>query len=84
MAAVRASGDRRARLATINAPTMVLHGEADPLVPVAGGRDTAANIAGAELRIVPGMGHDLPPALYETFIDVIWRAVSRARQPATA
>jgi pimeloyl-ACP methyl ester carboxylesterase len=86
MAAVRASGDRRARLATITAPTMVLHGEADPLVPVIGGRDTAANIPGAELRTVPGMGHDLPPALYETFVAAIWRAVSRARaaQPATA
>jgi pimeloyl-ACP methyl ester carboxylesterase len=86
MAAVRGSGDRRARLATIKAPAVVLHGEADPLVPVAGGRDTAANIPGAELRTVPGMGHDLPPALYDTFVDAIWRAVTRARasQPATA
>jgi pimeloyl-ACP methyl ester carboxylesterase len=82
MAAVRASGDRRAKLATIKAPTMVLHGEADPLVPVIGGRDTAANIPGAELRTVPGMGHDLPPALYETFVATIWRAVERARAAA--
>jgi pimeloyl-ACP methyl ester carboxylesterase len=84
MAAVRASGDRRPKLATIKARTMVLHGQADPLVPVAGGRDTAANIAGAELRIVPGMGHDLPPALYDIFIDTISRAVERARANATA
>ena len=84
MDAVGATGDRRARLATITAPTMVLHGEADPLVPVAGGRDTAENIPGAELRIVPGMGHDLPPALYEIFVDTIWRAVERARAPANA
>lgn len=86
MAAVRATGDRRARLATIKAPSMVLHGEADPLVPVEGGRDTAASIPGAELRIVPGMGHDLPPALYQVFDETIWRAVERARaiQPATA
>lgn len=84
MDAVGASGDRRGKLATIRAPTMVLHGEADPLVPVAGARDTAANIAGAELRIVPGMGHDLPPALYDTFVETIWRAVERARAPATA
>jgi pimeloyl-ACP methyl ester carboxylesterase len=82
MAAVRASGDRRERLATIKAPTMVLHGEADPLVPVIGGRDTAANIPGAELRTVPGMGHDLPPALYEIFTQTIWRAVERARAAA--
>jgi len=82
MAAVRASGDRRAKLAAITAPTMVLHGEADPLVPVIGGRDTAANIPGAELRTIPGMGHDLPPALYETFVATIWRAVERARAAA--
>jgi pimeloyl-ACP methyl ester carboxylesterase len=84
MDAIGASGDRRPELATITAPTMVLHGEADPLVPVAGGRDTAANIAGAELRVVPGMGHDLPPALYDTFVETIWRAVERSRAPATA
>ena len=86
MAAVRATGDRRPRLATIKAPTMVLHGGADPLVPVEGGRDTAASIPGAELRIVPGMGHDLPPALYQIFDETIWCAVERARasQPANS
>jgi pimeloyl-ACP methyl ester carboxylesterase len=78
MDAVGATGDRRARLATIKAPTMVLHGEADPLVPVVGGRDTAENIPGAELRIVPGMGHDMPPALYDIFFETISRAVERA------
>ncbi len=85
MAAIRASGDRRPRLATITAPTLVMHGDADPLVPVAGGRDTAANISGAELRIIPGMGHDhMPPALYDTFESAILRSVERARAPATA
>jgi pimeloyl-ACP methyl ester carboxylesterase len=82
MAAIRASGDRRERISTIKAPTMVLHGEADPLVPVIGGRDTAANIPGAELRTIPGMGHDLPPALYDTFVATIWRAVERGRAAA--
>ena len=82
MDAVGATGDRRARLATIKAPAMVLHGEADPLVPVEGGRDTAANIPGAELRTVPGMGHDLPPALYDIFIETISRAVERAHATA--
>ncbi|HEY2709905.1 MAG TPA: alpha/beta hydrolase [Caulobacteraceae bacterium] len=84
MAAIRASGDRRPKLATITAQTMVLHGEADPLVPVAGGRDTAASIPGAELRVVPGMGHDMPPALFDLFDETIWRTVERARaaQPA--
>jgi len=84
MAAIRASGDRRPRIAKITAPTVVLHGADDPLVPVAGGRDTAENIPGAELRVIPGMGHDLPPALYPTFVDAIWRAVERAHAPATA
>ena len=84
MAAIRASGDRRAKLATITAPTMVLHGENDPLVPVAGGRDTAANIKGAELRIIPGMGHDLPPALFATFVETIERAITRAHQRAAS
>ncbi|MFI4974713.1 MAG: alpha/beta fold hydrolase [Caulobacterales bacterium] len=82
MKAIGASGDRRPKLATIKAPTVVLHGADDPLVPVAAGRDTAANIAGAELIVVPGMGHDLPPALFATFVDAIWRAVQRTRQPA--
>jgi len=82
MDAVGATGDRRARLATIKTPTMVLHGEADPLVPVVGGRDTAASIAGAELRIVPGMGHDMPPALYDIFFETISRAIDRAHATA--
>jgi pimeloyl-ACP methyl ester carboxylesterase len=84
MAAIRASGDRRSKLAGVTAPTVVLHGADDPLVPVAGGRDTAASIKGAELRVIPGMGHDMPPALFETFIDAIWRAVTRAREHAGA
>ena len=82
MDAVGASGDRRPKLATIKAPTMVLHGEADPLAPVIGGRDTAANIPGAELITIPGMGHDLPPALHDIFIQTIWRAIERARAAA--
>ena len=83
-AGVVASPDRRPKLKTIAAPTVVIHGADDPLVPVEGGRDTAANIPGAELRTIPGMGHDLPPALYETFIATIWRAVERARAAVPA
>lgn len=61
--AILATGDRRARLAQIKAPTLVLHGADDPLVPVAAGRDTAAHIPGAQLEIIDGMGHDFPPGL---------------------
>ena len=61
---------------------LVLHGAVDPLVPPEGGRDTAALIAVAELIEVPGMGHDMPPALYPTFVRAIMRAVKRAHAPA--
>jgi dienelactone hydrolase len=50
-------------LQKITAPTLVLHGADDPLVPLAAGRDTAANIAGARLEVVEGMGHDFPATL---------------------
>lgn len=71
MAAIVADGDRRPMLRTIKAPTLVIHGEDDPLVPLAGGRDTANNIAGARLMTVPGMGHDLPLPLVDTLADAI-------------
>jgi pimeloyl-ACP methyl ester carboxylesterase len=78
-AAAAASPDRRPKLATITAPTVVIHGAVDPLVPLAGGKDTAENIPGAELRVIEGMGHDLPPALYDTLVDGIMAAVNRAK-----
>ena len=71
MAAIAADGDRRAMLRQIMVPTLVIHGEDDPLVPIAGGRDTAATIPGARLMTVPGMGHDLPLALVDTLADAI-------------
>lgn len=71
LAAILADGDRRKRLAAISAPTLVIHGEADPLVPLAGGLDTAENIAGAQISTFPGMGHDLPLALVEPIADLI-------------
>jgi pimeloyl-ACP methyl ester carboxylesterase len=81
MAAIVADGDRRAMLATIKAPTLVIHGEADPLVPLAGGRDTAASIPGARLLTIPGMGHDLPLALVDTLADAV---AGHARELAAA
>ncbi|QGN54759.1 alpha/beta fold hydrolase [Novosphingobium sp. Gsoil 351] len=71
MAAIVADGDRRARLKGVTAPTLVIHGADDPLVPVEGGRDTVAAIAGARIVEIPGMGHDLPLALVETIADAI-------------
>jgi pimeloyl-ACP methyl ester carboxylesterase len=81
MAAIVADGDRRAMLKTITAPTLVIHGEADPLVPLAGGQDTAASIPGARLMTIPGMGHDLPLALVDTLADAI---ADHARELAAA
>ena len=71
MAAIVADGDRRARLANVKAPTLVIHGADDPLVPVSGGEDTAAAIPDAELLVIPGMGHDLPLALVDQIADGI-------------
>lgn len=69
--AILASGDRRHELAAITVPSLVIHGAADPLVPVSHGRDTARRIGGSELFIVPGMGHDLPPSLMPTLVERI-------------
>lgn len=81
MAAVIAGGDRRTTIQRITAPTLVIHGEADPLVPVEGGKDTAANIPGAELLVIPGMGHDLPLELVETIAAGIAQIASARRDP---
>ena len=57
---------------------MVLHGADDPIVPLDAGRDVAATIPGAELRIIAGMGHDLPVPLVTTIADAITAAAARA------
>ena len=80
--AMLAAGDRTAELAAVRCPTLVLHGTADRLVPPAGGRATAAAIPGATLQLVPGMGHDLPEALWPTLVDAIAQNAHAAR-PAT-
>ena len=81
MRALGATGDRSERLARITAPAVVLHGADDPVQPAEGGRDTAAKIPGAELRIIEGMGHDLPPALFGIVADAILAAAARAGRP---
>ena len=69
--AVVADGDRSALLPRIQARTCIIHGEADPLVPVAAGRDLLARIAGAVGDFIPGMGHDLPAQLLPRFTESI-------------
>ena len=63
LAAIIDDGCRRSRLAKVTVPTLVMHGEADPLVKLAAGEDTAKHISGARLVTIPGWGHDLPLAL---------------------
>lgn len=75
--AILASGDRRALLGRITAPTLVIHGADDPLVPVAAGIDTARHIRGAQLMIVPGMGHDFAPSLQPMLADSIAAHIRR-------
>jgi pimeloyl-ACP methyl ester carboxylesterase len=58
--AIVAHGNRKPALASVKAPTLVIHGADDPLVPVAGGKDSAEPIPGAQLMIIEGMGHDMP------------------------
>jgi pimeloyl-ACP methyl ester carboxylesterase len=79
IAAVVADGDRSALLGRIRAPTLVIHGRDDPLVPVACGQDLARRIAGAESDLVPGMGHDLPVALLPRFVVGIAATAARDR-----
>jgi pimeloyl-ACP methyl ester carboxylesterase len=71
LSAIVADGDRRGMLKDVTVPTLVLHGEDDPLVPCEGGRDTAASIPGAKLKTIPGWGHDLPLELVEELADAI-------------
>lgn len=66
-----ASGDRVELLKTIKTPTLVLHGEEDPLLPVECGRDVARLIPGAEIQTYPGWGHDFPNQLIPTLVDRI-------------
>lgn len=71
LAAILASGSRKDALKNVETPTLVIHGEADPLVPVEGGKDTAASIPGAQLAIINGMGHDIPPKVAPKIIELI-------------
>lgn len=77
--AVAADGDRSALLPAITAPTVIIHGEADPLVPVAAGRALQAQIGGAQSDFIAGMGHDLPLQLLPRFAESIRTVAERAK-----
>jgi pimeloyl-ACP methyl ester carboxylesterase len=78
LAALLASGDRSSRLGQVRAPTVVVHGTKDPLVPPRAGRATASAIPDAELVEIEGMGHDLPREVWPRLVDAIARNAERA------
>jgi pimeloyl-ACP methyl ester carboxylesterase len=78
MMAILTQPDRAEDLHDVRVPALVIHGLSDRMVHVSGGRATAAAIPGAELLLVDGMGHDLPPELFRTFTGAIHRTASRA------
>ena len=80
--AVLASGDRTDAVRGIRVPTLVVHGDSDPLVNVAAGRRTAELIGDAELMIVPGMGHDLPRPVWPALADAVCARARRAESRA--
>jgi len=84
MHAISASGNRTRALGKLRIPATVIHGTRDPLVRPSGGRATAKAIPGARLRMVEGMGHDLPEALWPLFVDEIADTAARAGWQATA
>jgi pimeloyl-ACP methyl ester carboxylesterase len=84
MLAILTDGDRREALRKLRVPTLVLHGDADPLVPFAAGKDTADNIPGARLVPIAGMGHELPEGAWPQMIDEIRRLAGSADRSASA
>ena len=79
--AVLRAADRTPALRQLRVPALVVHGAADPLVSVSGGRALAAAIPGARFVTVPGMGHDLPPQLWPLLVDEIHAVVVRGSLP---
>lgn len=79
MLAIVADSGRAELLPRIASPALVLHGEADPLVPIACGRDSAQRIPGARFVAVPGMGHDLPPPVNEILMQHILPFLENAK-----
>jgi pimeloyl-ACP methyl ester carboxylesterase len=77
MVAILRQPDRSRRLASLTLPALVVHGTADKMVHVSGGRATAAAIPGAELMVVEGMGHDLPREVWPQLVDAITALVER-------
>ena len=74
-AAIGGDGDRSQRLQKISAPTLILHGASDNLVPVEAGIDTKRNISGSKIEILDGWGHDLPEGTHDWIIDKLFNHI---------
>lgn len=79
MTAILASGSRAEGLAEVDLPMMVLHGDADRLVDISGGRRTAELVRDAEFRLMEGMGHDLPPEYWQRIGDAVAAVTGKER-----
>jgi pimeloyl-ACP methyl ester carboxylesterase len=84
LAAIIAAPDRTPELRKLRIPACVIHGTKDPMIHVSGGRATARAIPGAELILIPGMGHDMPAPLWAVFADAICRTAARAGEKLPA
>jgi pimeloyl-ACP methyl ester carboxylesterase len=82
MAALLNQSNRVPALQKLDLPVLVIHGAADPLVPVAGGKDTANAIPGAELMLIEGMGHDMPREVHPRIASAIDALAKRAEARA--
>ncbi len=71
IAAILMSGDRTAALRGLSMPALVIHGDADPMINISGGRATADAIPGARLWVIPGLGHDIPAELFGELADAV-------------
>ncbi|MFG1945217.1 alpha/beta fold hydrolase [Nonomuraea sp. NPDC048826] len=81
LAAIVNSPERTEALSRLNIPTLVIHGADDQLIPLAGGQATAAAIPGAELKVFPGMGHDLPRALWPEIVEAVTKLTAGHPSP---
>ena len=76
LAAILASGSRNKALEKLTVPTLVIHGDADPLIPVEAGKDTAKSIPNSKLLIIEGMGHTIPDEVAPQIITVILQHIN--------
>lgn len=79
LASIASADGRVAKLGSIEAPTLVLHGAVDPLVPLGQAEDVAKSIPGARMEVIDGMGHDYPEPAIPRIVKAIAANAARAR-----